>query len=100
MTRVHRIGKHTSEMCVVDRCSHHATYTPSINYACVQAELKSHIAADPVEDEQSCLYKDKQKGVPVVEGTLGAEVLLQIMMKWVWHVEVDKESLSMDLLLA
>ncbi len=28
-----------------------------------------------------------------------AEALLQIMMKQVWHIEVDKESLSADLLL-
>jgi hypothetical protein len=62
--------------------------------------LKSHIAAGPAEDEPSRLCEDEQEGVPVVEGTPGAEALLQIMMKWVWHVEVDKESLFADLLLA
>jgi hypothetical protein len=87
-------------MCVVDRRSHRATSAPGTNFARVQAELKSRVAAGPAEDEPSCLYEDEQEGVPVVEGTPGAEALLQMMMKRVWHVEVDKESLFADLLLA
>lgn len=87
-------------MCVVDRRSHRATYAPGTNFARVQAELKSHVAAGPAEDAPSRLCEDEQEGVPVVEGTPGAEALLQMMMKRVWHVEVDKESLVADLLLA
>jgi len=35
----------------------------------------------------------------VIESTPGPEALLQVMMKRIWHVEVDKESLTADLLL-
>ena len=97
---LHRTGEHTSGMCVVDRRGHRATYAPGSNYARVQAELMSHVATGTAEDESSRLCEDEQGGVPVVEGTPGPEGLLQIMMKRVWQVEVDKESLSADLLLA
>ena len=87
-------------MCVVDRRSHCATYAPGTNYAPVQADLMSRVAAGPAQDESSRLCEDEQGGVPVVEGTPGPEGLLQIMMKRVWHVEVDEESLFADLFLA
>ena len=63
-------------MCVVDRRSHHATYAAGTNYACVQVELKSRVAAEPAEDEPSRLCEDEQEGMPVVEGMPGAEALL------------------------
>ena len=78
---LHRIGEHTSGMCIVDRCSHCAAYAPGTNYACVQAELKSRVATGPAEDELSQLCEDEHEGVSVVEGTPGAEAHLRIMMK-------------------
>jgi hypothetical protein len=50
-----------------------------------------------VEDGPSRLSNGDQEGIPVIEGTPGAEALLQHMMKRVWQVEVDKESLTADL---
>jgi hypothetical protein len=52
-----------------------------------------------VEDEPSHQCSEEKEGLPVVEGTPGVEALLQIMMKRIWHVVVDKESLTTDLLL-
>lgn len=114
-TRIYRIGELTRGMCVVDRRDDQGAYAPGVNRARVQAELKSRTAigfavfgslesvAVParveVEEEPSCQCSDKQEGVPVVEGTPGAEALLQIMMKRIWHVTVDKGSLTADLLL-
>jgi hypothetical protein len=105
-------------MCVVDRRDDQGAYAPGANRARVQAELQSRIAAGSadagsfgslesvavparveVEGESSSLREDAQEGIPVVEGTPGAVALLQIMMQRVWHVEVDKESLTKDLLL-
>jgi len=113
-----RTGELTRGMCVVDRRDDQGAYAPGANRARVQAELQSRIAAGSadagsfgslesvavparveVEDEPSSLREDAQEGIPVVEGTPGAVALLQIMMKRVWHVEVDKESLTKDLLL-
>ena len=116
---IHRTGELTSGMCVIDRRSdQNSTYAPGVNRARVQAELKRRMAigaSEPgsfgsfesvavpalveVEDEPSHLAKDDQEGIPVIEGTPGAEALLQIMMKRIWHVEADKESLTADLLL-
>jgi len=83
----------------------------------VQAELERRVAAGSAdaggigslesvvvparvegEGEPSRPREDEQ-GVPVIESTPGPEALLQIMMKRIWHVEVDKESLTADLLL-
>jgi len=105
-------------MCVVDRRGDQSAYAPGVNRARVQAELKRRMAtgaSEPgsfglfesvavpalveVEGEPSRLSKDDQEGIPVIDGTPGAEALLQIMMKRIWHVEVDKESLTADLLL-
>jgi len=105
-------------MCVVDRRDDQSTYAPGMNRARVQVELKRHMAtgtAEPgsfglfesvavpalveVEDEPPRLSKGDQEGIPVIEGTPGAEALLQIMMKRVWQVEADKESLTADLAL-
>jgi hypothetical protein len=36
--------------------------------------------------------EEEQEGVPVVEGTPDVEALLQIMLKRVWGVQVDKET--------
>ena len=36
--------------------------------------------------------EEEQEGVPVVEGTPNVEALLQIMLKRVWGVQVDKET--------
>ena len=115
---IHRTGELTSGMCVVDRRGDQSTNAPGLNRAGVEAELKRRMAtgtSEPgsfglfesvtvpalveVEDEPSCLSKDDHEGIPVIEGTPGAEALLQIMMKRVWHVEADKESLAADLLL-
>jgi len=112
-----RTGELTSGMCVVDRRGDHA-YAPGVNRACVQAELQRRMAtgvSEPgsfglfesvavpapveVEGEPSRLSKDDQEGIPVIEGTPGAEALLQIMMKRIWHVEANKESLTAALLL-
>jgi hypothetical protein len=105
-------------LCVVDRRNDHRAYAPGANRVRVQAELRERMAsgaADPdsfgllesaavpalvaVEHEPSRKSEDEQEGIPVVERTPGAEVLLQLMMKRVWHVEVDKESLTEGLLL-
>jgi hypothetical protein len=113
---MHRIGELTRGMCVVDRRDDQGAYAPGANRARVQAELKSHMEAGSaggfgslesvalparveVKDEPSHECSDEQEGVPVVDGTPGAEALLQIMMKRIWHVVVDKESLTTDLLL-
>jgi len=104
-------------MCVVDQRDQSA-HAPGVNRARVQAELERRIAtgsADPggfgpleyvvvparveVEGEPSRPCEDEQEGVPVIESTPGPEALLQIMLKRIWHVEVDKESLTADLLL-
>lgn len=103
-------------MCVVDRRGDQSTYAPGVNRARVQAELKGRMAtgtAEPgsfglfesvavpalveVEDEPSRQSKGDQDGIPVLEGTPGAEALLQIMMKRIWQVEADKESLTWGL---
>lgn len=113
---MHRIGELTRGMCVVDRRDDQGAYAPGVNRARVQAELKSRMAAGSagvfgplesvavparveVEDEPSRRCSDEQEGVPVIEGTPGAEALVQIMMKRIWDVTVDKESLTTDLLL-
>lgn len=113
--RIHRTGELTRGTCVVDRRDDQGAYAPGANRARVQAELKSHMTAGSagafgslesvavparveVEVEPSHQRSDKQEGVPVVEGTPGVEALLQIMMKRIWHVVVDKESLTTDLL--
>jgi hypothetical protein len=113
---MHRIGELTRGMCVVDRRDDQGAYAPGVNRARVQAELKSHMAAGSafvfgplesvavparvgVEDEPSHQCSDEQEGVPVIEGTPGAEALVQIMMKRIWNVTVDKGSLTADLLL-
>ena len=114
--RIHRIGELTRGMCVVDRRDDQGAYAPGMNRARVQAELKSHMAAASpgvfgslesvavparveVEDEPSRQCKDEKEGVPMIEATPGAEALLQIMIKRIWHVTVDKGSLTADLLL-
>lgn len=103
-------------MCVIDRRDDQGAYAPGVNRARVQAELKNRMAAGftgvfgslesvavparvEVEDEPAHQFDDEQEGVPVIEGTPGVEVLLQIMMKRIWHVTVDKGSLIADLLL-
>jgi len=103
-------------MCIVDRRDDQSAYAPGVNRARVQAELKSRMAAGSagvfgslesvavparveVEDVPSRQCSDEQEGVPVIERTPGAEALLQIIMKRIWHVTVDKGSLSADLLL-
>lgn len=103
-------------MCIVDRRDDQSAYAPGVNRARVQAELKSHMAAGSagvfgsfesvavparveVEDAPSRQCGDEKEGVPVIERTPGAEALLQIIMKRIWHVTVDKGSLSADLLL-
>jgi hypothetical protein len=115
---MHRTGDLTRGMCVVDRRDDQGADAQRANRARVQAELQSRIAAGSaeagsfgslesvavparveVEDEPSSLHEDAQEGVPVVESTPGVVALLQIMMKRIWHVEVDKESLTEDLLL-
>jgi hypothetical protein len=115
-TRIHRIGELTRGMCVVDRRDDQGAYAPGLNRVRVQAELKSRMAAGSasvfgslesvavparveVEDEPSRPSSDEQEGVPAIECTPGAEALLQIMMKRIWHVMVDKGSLTADLLL-
>jgi hypothetical protein len=113
-TRIHRIGELTRGMCIVDRRDDQGAYAPGANRARVQAELKSRMAAGSadvfgslesvavparveVEDEPSRKCGDEQEGVPVIESTPGVEELLQIMMKRIWHVTVDKGSLTADL---
>jgi len=115
---IERVGELTSGLCVVDRRNDHRAYAPGANRVRVQAELKRRMAtgtADPdsfgflesaavpalveVEHEPSRQSEDEQEGISVVERTPGAEALLQLMMKRVWHVEVDKESLTEGLLL-
>lgn len=115
---INRIGELTRGMCVVDRRDDKGAYSPGANRARVQAELQRRIAAgsaeaggfgsvEPVavparvevDAELSRPCEDEQEGVPVAEGTPGAEALLQIMMKRIWHVKVEKESLTRDLLL-
>ncbi len=103
-------------MCVVDRRDDQGAYAPGVNRARVQAELMSRMAAGSagvfgslesvavparveVEDKPSHQCVNEQEGVPVIEGTPGAEALLQIMMKRIWDVTVDKGSLTPDLLL-
>jgi len=114
--QMERIGELTRGMCVVDRRDRGA-YAPGANRARVQAELERRVAAGSAdaggigslesvvvparvegEGEPSRPREDEQ-GVPVIESTPGPEALLQIMMKRIWHVEVDKESLTADLLL-
>ena len=113
---MHRTGELTRGMCVVDRRDDRGPYAPGANRARVQAELKSGQAAGSgggfgslesltvparveIKDEPSHRRSDEQEGVPVVEGTPGTGALLQIMMKRIWHVVVDEESLAADLLL-
>jgi hypothetical protein len=105
-------------MCVVDRRNDQFAYAPGANRVRVQAELKRRMAAGTVEpdsfgllesvavpalveveEKALCQSEDEQEGIPVVERTPGAEALLQLMLKRVWHVEVDKESLIAGLLL-
>jgi len=105
-------------MCVVDRRNDQRAYAPGANRVRVQAELKRRMEAgivEPdgfgllesvavpalveVEEEPLRQSEDEQEGIPVVERTPGAEVLLQVMLKRIWHIEVDKESLAADLLL-
>ena len=116
MDWIHSTGEFTRGMCVVDRRDDQGAYAPGVNRARVQAELKSRMAAGPagvfgslesvavparveVEDEPSHQCTDEQEGVPVIEGTPGVGALLQIMMKRIWDVTVDKGSLTADLLL-
>ncbi|KAH9986999.1 nucleoside hydrolase [Russula compacta] len=103
-----RIGELTRGMCVVDRRDDKGAYPPGANRARVQAELQRRIAAGSAEVggfgsfesvAVPARVEDEQEGVLVVEGTPGAEALLQIMMKRIWHVEVEKERLTRDLLL-
>jgi len=113
-----RIGERTRGMCVVDRRENRGAHATGANRARVQAELERRIAAGSaetggfgplesvvvparveVEGELPRPREDEQEGVPVIESTPGPEALLQVMMKRIWHVEVDKESLTADLLL-
>jgi hypothetical protein len=113
--RILRIGELTSGMCIVDRRNDQGAYAPGSNRVHVQAELKRRMAAgtaDPdnfglfesvavpalveVEDKPSRRNEDEQGGIPVVESTPGIEALLQVMMKRIWHVEVDKASLTAE----
>ena len=113
---MHRTGELTRGMCVVDRRDNHGAYPPGVNRARVQAELMRGMASGsgggfgslesvtvPArvgnKSEPSHQCSEEQEGVPVVEGTPGPEALLQIMMKRIWQVVVDKESLAADLLL-
>jgi hypothetical protein len=105
-------------MCVVDRRNDQHACAPGANRVRVQAELKRRMAAGTAEPDSFGLLEsvavpalveveeqplpwneDDQEGIPVVERTPGAEALLQVMLKRVWHVEVDKESLIAALLL-
>jgi hypothetical protein len=104
-------------MCVVDRRDDLGSYVPGANRARVQAALQNHEAARSmeaglgafesvlvparaeVEGEPLPPGEEEQEGVPVVEGTPGAEALLQIMLKRIWGIEVNKESLAADQLL-
>src|SRR5579863_8466474 len=105
-------------MCVVDRRDKGRAHAPGGNPVPVQAEVKRRMAADTAEldssgllesvavpalvqvgEEPSRLSEEEQEGIPVVERTPGAEALLQVILKRVWHVEVDKESLTAGLLL-
>ncbi|KAI9454208.1 hypothetical protein F5148DRAFT_1378312 [Russula earlei] len=104
----------TSGMCVVDKRDDQKVHAPGANRAHVDMELKKRMVAGSaetgdlgslesvvvpaVEDEPSRPWKDEQEGIPVVEGTPGTEALLQIMLKRLWHVEVNKEGLTADLL--
>jgi len=114
-TRKYRIGELTRGMCVVDRRDDRGAYAPGMNRARVQAELKSRMTAGStgyfgslesvavparveVEDEPARQSNDDQEGVPVIEGTPGSEELLQIMMKRIWHVTINNEILTSDLL--
>ncbi|KAI9457887.1 nucleoside hydrolase [Russula earlei] len=109
--RIERIGELTSGMCVVDRRDDPKARAPGANRAHVDAELKKRMAAGSAETgglgslepvvvpaPVAVPWKDEQEGIPVVESTPGAEALLQIMLKRIWHVEVDKEGLTADLL--
>ncbi|KAI0290395.1 nucleoside hydrolase [Multifurca ochricompacta] len=116
--KIERTGEHTSGMCVVDRRDGASAYAPGSNRSRVQAALESRIAAGladasgfgplksavvparvEIENEPIRPGKDEQEGVPVVQATPGPEALVQLMMKRVWGVEVDKESLTPDWLL-
>jgi hypothetical protein len=101
-------------MCVVDRRSYQDPYFPEVKPARVQAPLQNCVPTgsidsgglDPfepvsvpahveIEGESSLIPgEDEQGGVPVVEGTPGTGALLQIMLKRVWGVQVDEESLA------
>ena len=103
-------------MCVVDRRDDLGSYAPGETRARVQAALQNHEAARSMEaglgafgsglvparaevEEEPLPPGEEQEGVPVVEGTPGAEALLQIMLKRIWGIEVNKESLAADQLL-
>jgi hypothetical protein len=113
---MYRVGELTRGMCVVDRRDDRGAYIPGGNRARVQEELKSRMSAgstggsgslesaavpacDEVEEESSLQCNGDQEGVPVIEATPGPAVLLQIMMERIWHVMVNNESLTADLLL-
>jgi hypothetical protein len=100
-------------MCVVDRRDDLGSYAPGANRARVQAALQDYVAARSIEAGLGAFEfvpvparaevlppgEEEQEGVPVVEGTPGVEALLQIMLKRIWGIQVDKESLAADQLL-
>jgi hypothetical protein len=116
-TGLHSIGELTHGMCVVDRRGDQGACAPGANCARAQAQaaLQNHVttgiveagglgpsesvvvpACVELEEELLPLGRDEQEGVPVVEGTPGMGALLQIMLKRVWGVQVDKECLVAD----
>jgi hypothetical protein len=101
-------------MCVVDR-RNDGTHAPPVDFAQVQEALMNRVDAGSAEvDDFSSMVptapvdvdtssrrvkQDEPGGVTVVEGTPGPEALVQLMLKRVWNVDANKESLAADQLL-
>jgi hypothetical protein len=103
--RLHRIGELTRGTCIVDR---RGAQAPLLN--CVATGSIGSAGFGPfesvsvpprveIEGESLIPCEDEQGGVPVVEGTPGMGALLHIMLKRIWGVLVDEESLATDQLL-
>ncbi|KAG6886275.1 hypothetical protein C0993_006685 [Termitomyces sp. T159_Od127] len=97
---IERTGELTRGMLVVDRREDESAYSPGANRARIQAELEklnvSHgiweSSALPAQVEtEEALRSRPPTGVPCVTETPGPDVLLSLLFKRVWGVEMTTE---------
>ncbi|KAH9971125.1 nucleoside hydrolase [Lactifluus volemus] len=102
--QMERNGELTRGMCVVDRRGAQGEYARAQTamqhqVATLSVEAGAIFACVEIEEASSHPSEDEQEGVPVVEGTPGIGALLQIMLKRVWGIQADEESLAAGQLL-